>query len=178
MIKADCPWQAVAHTTKQTSNKWRLIIQEGQHVHHSPQEVPGAQRGWAKLSKAYLEFLTETAQDPTLAIPKRLRALLPQQYPDVQLGPNAIKKWLQNFQKENEGRASTCRLKKHWIGLKTRAADTTLPKMMRTTSRASFGASRSKWIGFKSNVSQTLMSQNGEGRESSAMYYTSQSSFH
>jgi hypothetical protein len=52
MIKVDCKWSAVAYTAKKTSDKWKLLIYEYRHTHHGLQEVPEAQRGWVKLSKA------------------------------------------------------------------------------------------------------------------------------
>ena len=41
---------------KRRQTKWKLVIQEGGHSHQGPQEVPEAQRGWAKLSEAHREL--------------------------------------------------------------------------------------------------------------------------
>jgi hypothetical protein len=102
-IKVGCKWSAVAHTAKKTSNKWKLVVHEHRHTHHGPQEVPEAQRGWAKLSEAHLKFLTRAARDPANATPKRLETLLRQQYPTVKLGQNTLKNWLQGFRKDKQG---------------------------------------------------------------------------
>jgi hypothetical protein len=102
-IKAGCAWRGIAHTTKYTSNRWKLLIQQGQHTHHGPQEVPEAERGWVKLSKAHTDFLARAARDPLNATPRRLERLLRQQYPGVPLGPNTLKNWLQSFRKEKQG---------------------------------------------------------------------------
>jgi hypothetical protein len=90
-IKAGCKWRGIAHVTKHTSGKWRLVIQEGRHTHHGPQEVPEAQRRWTKLSEEHTDFLARAARDPTNATPKGLEKLLYQQFPTVQLGPNTLK---------------------------------------------------------------------------------------
>lgn len=102
-IKTGCQWQALAHTTKATSGKWKLVIQEGRHTHHGPQEVPEAERGWVKLSPEHHDFLARTAQDPSLAKPKKLEDALQREYPGIQLGKNTMKDWLQGFRKKKQG---------------------------------------------------------------------------
>jgi hypothetical protein len=102
-IKAGCRWQAIAHATKQTLGKWKLVISEHRHSCHGPQEVPEAQRGWVKLTDEHHDFLARTARDPSLAKPKKLEAALRREYPGIQLGPNMMKDWLASFRKEKQG---------------------------------------------------------------------------
>jgi hypothetical protein len=66
------------------ARQWKLVIEEHKHTNHGPQTTPGAQRGWSKLSEAHRVFLARTAEDPSLAKPKKLEAALRREYPEVQ----------------------------------------------------------------------------------------------
>lgn len=79
------------------------MIQEDGHTYHGPQEVPEAQRGWVKLSPEHHDFLARTAQDPSVAKPKKLEAALRREYPEIQLGKSTIKDWLHSFRKQKNG---------------------------------------------------------------------------
>lgn len=60
-IKTGCSWSALAYRINQTAGKWVLRLDDENHLHHGPQEVPEAQRGWVKLSEEHHDFLARTA---------------------------------------------------------------------------------------------------------------------
>jgi hypothetical protein len=149
-IKAGCQWSAVAHATKRTSEKWKLVIHEHRHTHHGPQEVPEAQRGWVKLSPEHHEFLAQAARDPKNATPGALTRLLCGQFPGIQLGPNTLKNWLQTFRKDRQGMYTSTQAALDW--LERRASGTASLKIGQEALPASSGMNPRRWLGFENVV--------------------------
>lgn len=114
-IKNNCNWKAIAYTTKTISGKWKLVIQKGVYTHHGFQKISEAQRGWVKLLPEHHDFLARTAQDPSLAKPKKLETAFRRKYLEIQIGSNMMKNWLYSFRKQKQSIYTSTQAALEWF---------------------------------------------------------------
>lgn len=102
-IKVGCPWTLLASATKASNGKWVIRAAEKRHEHHGPQDAPGTQRGYTRMTPEINAFLTGVMEADPGVKPRVLRKSLELQYPNFAVGQNTIKNWLQSYRKEKRG---------------------------------------------------------------------------